>query len=96
MILKNFKSVKTQQPQIIQIDAKTKEAKLLTPFQRKTLQAYRHSARDKLIATFLPADYPDSVTKEYLPFTTYSIISSVSITAMTFLSTQALFFALGG
>lgn len=37
MILKNFKSAKSLNPQVIQIDAKTKEAKLLTPFQRKSL-----------------------------------------------------------
>ena len=44
----------------------------------------------------MPADYPDSVTKEYFPFTVYSMIGSVSITAMMFLSTQSLFVALGG
>ena len=50
----------------------------------------------KVFQTFLPTDYPDSVTKEYFPFTVYSMIGSVSITAMMFLSTQSLFVALGG
>jgi len=96
MILKNYKSQKTQEPQIIQIDGETKEAQLLTPLQSHSLGTLRHSVHEKVMRTFLPADYPHSVTKEYLPFSIYSNISSISITAMTFLSTQALFVALGG
>ena len=96
MILKNYKSQKTTEPQIIQIDGKTKEAQMLTPLQSYSLGSVGHTVHDKMMRTFLPADYPNSVTKEYLPFSIYSNISSISITAMTFLSTQALFVALGG
>ena len=49
-----------------------------------------------MVETYLPADYPESVTKEYWPFTKYSLIGSTCITAMMFLSTQSLFVALGG
>ena len=96
MILYNYKSPKTEKPQIVQIDSETKDAKMLTLVRHKTMREYRNLTLDKLAATFLPADYPESVSKEYLPFTIYSNISSVTITAMSFLSTQALFVALGG
>jgi hypothetical protein len=69
---------------------------MLTQVRHKTLKEYRNLSFEKMAATFLPADYPESVTKEYLPFTIYSNISSITITAMSFLSTQALFVALGG
>jgi hypothetical protein len=46
--------------------------------------------------TYLPTDYPDSVTKEYMPFTMYSQFATIAYTAMGFLSTQSLFVALGG
>lgn len=46
--------------------------------------------------TFLPTDYPDSVTKEYLPYTLYSLASLASMSCMFSISTQALFVALGG
>ena len=51
------------------------------------MKEYRNIALEKLASTFLPADYPESVSKEYLPFSIYSNISSVTITAMSFLST---------
>lgn len=89
-------SIKTTEPQVVQIDAHTKEATRLTAIKRKSLAGSMEQVKEKMENTFLPAGYPDSVTKEYLPFTVYSNASSVSITAMTFLSTQALFVALGG
>lgn len=46
--------------------------------------------------TYLPKDFPESVSKEFLPFTIYSMIGSTSTSAMLFLSTQSLFVALGG
>jgi len=46
--------------------------------------------------TYLPKDYPESVSKEFLPFTIYSLIGGTSTAAMMFLSTQSLFVALGG
>ena len=49
-----------------------------------------------LAETYLPRDYPDSVAKEFLPFTLYSFVGGASTAAMMFLSTQSLFVALGG
>jgi hypothetical protein len=60
---------------------------MLTKLKHKTLREYRNLTFEKMAATFLPADYPESVTKEYLPFTLYSNLSSITITAMSFLST---------
>ena len=63
---------------------------------RKTFSEWKAQVKERLIETYLPADYPDSVTKEYFPFTCYSCLGSVCVTAMMFLSTQSLFVALGG
>lgn len=96
VILKNYPTVKTDKPQIVQIDAETKDAKMLTKVRHKTIKEYRNLTLEKIAAVYLPSDYPESVTKEYLPFTLYSNLSSITNTAMSFLSTQALFVALGG
>jgi hypothetical protein len=45
--------------------------------------------------TFLPAGYPHSVGDGYLRFTLYSNLSALAITAMSFLSMQSLFVAIG-
>ena len=68
----------------------------MTEVKSKSMGEYKRVVKEKLLETYLPADYPDSVTKEYYPFTVYSNIGSVCITAMMFLSTQSLFVALGG
>ena len=68
----------------------------MTEVKSKTMGEYKRAVKEKLHETYLPADYPESVTKEYYPFTVYSNIGSVCITAMMFLSTQSLFVALGG
>lgn len=44
---------------------------------------------------FLPNGYPHSVSEGYAKFTIYTLLSSVSVTALAFISTQALFVALG-
>ena len=87
VILKNWQNVKSEQPQIIQIDALTRDAKRLTKLKRRDLKEMRQDGIDKLTSTFLPVDYPHSVAPEYLPFTIYSNMSSIAFTAMLFLST---------
>ena len=64
--------------------------------KKKSLAEWTASVKERVIETYLPADYPDSVTSQYLPFTAYSCMGSVCVTAMMFLSTQSLFVALGG
>ena len=46
--------------------------------------------------TYLPKDFPDSVSKRFLPFMVYVQLANTSLAAMVFLSTQSLFVALGG
>ena len=48
-----------------------------------------------LHSTFLPSGYPHSVGEGYTEFTIYSAMAMWGITIMSFLSTQALFIALG-
>ena len=94
IVLKNYYKEKTQEPVIIHIDG-VKEAKLLTPLRRRSFKTFKEDMKDKVIMAILPTDYPDSVSKEYLPFSIYQGVSGITITTMTFLSTQALFVALG-
>jgi hypothetical protein len=49
----------------------------------------------KIMNTFLPNGYPHSVAENYFKFTFVSNIGAISFTAMSFLSTQSLFVALG-
>lgn len=51
--------------------------------------------RDSLTVTFLPKSYPASVTRDYLPYTTWQFLHSVTGTVTGTLSTQALLHALG-
>jgi hypothetical protein len=41
----------------------------------------------KVMSTFLPNDYPNSVTENYKNFTIASNVGAVAFTAMSFLST---------
>ncbi|KAJ3298486.1 hypothetical protein HDU79_010222 [Rhizoclosmatium sp. JEL0117] len=58
-----------------------------TGFARKTL--------DALMVTFLPKNYPRSVSTDYLPYSLWQFAHSVSGTVTGTLSTQALLHALG-
>lgn len=51
--------------------------------------------RTKLMATFLPNDYPNSVGDNYLKFIAVSNIGAISFSAMSFIGTQSLFVAIG-
>ena len=54
---------------------------------RVTLKKRYAKAKEKVKEVFLPADYPQSVRAGYLPFTLYTGVTQVSITAMQFMST---------
>ena len=41
----------------------------------------------KLMNTFLPNDYPNSVSDNYLKFTTVNNIGAISFSAMSFIGT---------
>ncbi|KAJ3077697.1 hypothetical protein HK102_005030, partial [Quaeritorhiza haematococci] len=53
------------------------------------------SLQDKLSVAFLPKGYPHTVTKEYLPYSIWYFLHSVTGTVTFTLSTQALLQALG-
>ena len=69
---------------------------LATEKSRATLRGLRLKTMQVVSETYLPKDFPESVSKEFLPFTIYSMIGATSTAAMLFLSTQSLFVALGG
>ena len=84
----NYKSIKSDRISTIQIDGKDKSvAMLATEKNRVSLRELRLRAKQVFMETYLPKDYPDSVSKEFLPFTIYSMIGSTSTAAMLFLST---------
>mmetsp|Transcript_22811 Transcript_22811/g.28252 ORF Transcript_22811/g.28252 Transcript_22811/m.28252 type:complete len:84 (-) Transcript_22811:1158-1409(-) len=79
------------------IDGKDKSVSFLaTETSILTAKEMKLRAMQIISETYLPKDFPDSVSKEFLPFTIYSLIGSTSTSAMLFLSTQSLFVALGG
>lgn len=97
LTITNYKSVKSDKLSTIQIDGKDKSVQMLaTEKNRLTPSEVKLRAKQILMDTYLPKDYPDSVAKEFLPFTLYSMIGGISTSAMLFLSTQSLFVALGG
>ena len=97
MIITNYKSLKSDKISTIQIDGKDKSVNLLaTEKDKLTLHGVKQGFANVIKSTYLPKDFPDSVTKEYLPFTMYALIGGCCSAAMLFLSTQSLFVALGG
>ena len=69
---------------------------LATEKSRMSMKELKYKSLQVFSETYLPKDYPESVSKEFLPFTIYSMIGGTSTAAMLFLSTQSLFVALGG
>lgn len=88
LIVTNYKNAKQTKIQKVQVEGRDQSVTFLTKGGgRKKLSEYKQEAVDKLAATYLPADYPHSVTKEYMPYTMYSSAGSVCGMAMNFLST---------
>jgi len=69
----NFKTMKAQQPDSFQIDPTQedcqKSIKQLKEVHRMTLNNFSQQGQQYMAKVYLPADYPDSVAKEYLQFT---------------------------
>ena len=81
----------------ILIDGKDKSVQMLVTEQsRLTAKELKLRVMQVLMDTYLPKDYPESVTKEFLPYSLWTMVGSTSMSAMLFLSTQSLFVALGG
>ena len=96
IVIKNFKNIKDESPNIIDIDNETGEVRQISK-DHDSLN-YKNISQNtsmKVMSTFLPNDYPNSVTENYKNFTIASNVGAVAFTAMSFLSTQSLFVALG-
>ncbi|KAJ1966037.1 hypothetical protein GGI12_000355 [Dipsacomyces acuminosporus] len=50
---------------------------------------------DSMVKAFLPADYKNSVTREYIPYTKWQFVHNVLGSASGVLSTQAMLYAMG-
>lgn len=89
--------MKSDKISTIQIDGNDKSVRMLASVKnRLTLNELKQRTVQIIAETYLPKDYPESVSKEFLPFTIASLIGGTSTAAMLFLSTQSLFVALGG
>ena len=97
MTITNYESVKSDKISTMLIDGKDKSVNFLVSEKNNITTSYiKQRALQIISETYLPKDFPDSVSKEFLPFTIYSLIGGTSTAAMLFLSTQSLFVALGG
>jgi hypothetical protein len=88
IVLKNFKNIKDESPNIIDIDTKTGTVRQISKDHDSfSLKNSRTQLFMKVMQTFLPNGYPHSVGENYIRFVTVSNIGAVSFTAMGFLST---------
>ena len=88
IVIKNFKNIKDESPNIIDIDNETGEVRQISK-DHDSLN-YKNISQNtsmKVMSTFLPNDYPNSVTENYKNFTIASNVGAVAFTAMSFLST---------
>ena len=83
-------------PNVIDIDTESGEVRQISSdHDSYSVKNMKSVTRAKMITTFLPNGYPKSVGSDYFRFTMVSNAGAVAFTAMSFLSTQALFVALG-
>lgn len=81
----------------MEIDRQTGNIReLVKEDDRMSLKKIWERTKETTIQTFLPAGYPHTVSKEYYDYSIYGNMGTISMTIMMFLSTQALFVALGG
>lgn len=96
IVIRNFKNIKDESPNIVDIDTDTGNVRQIsTDHNEWNLKNFKQQAKTSFNATFMPSGYPNSVTENYLKFCIISNVGAVGMTAMGFLSTQALFIACG-
>lgn len=96
IVLKNYKNIKDEFPNVIDINSRTGEVSQISKDHDKmTISQFRQQTKMKAMNTFLPNGYPHTVSSNYFKFCVVSNIGAVSFTIMGFLSTQSLFVALG-
>ena len=88
MTITSFKDKKSTKVTKLQIDGKDRSIHMLATEKSKlSMHQVQRRAMQIIAETYLPKDFPDSVSKEFLPFTIYSLIGGTSAAAMLFLST---------
>ena len=96
IVINSFPYDKDPHPTIIQISKDTGKIECITKIDSRSFKNIKSNISNGVFETFLPAGYPQSVGEGYLKFSIYSNLSALTITAMSFLSAQSLFVAIGG
>jgi len=95
IIINSYPDEKDPRPNIIEIEKETGKVHAVTKNDKLSLTQIRSNIYITLHDTFLPVGYPNSVAEGYLRFAIFNNLSALSITAMSFLSAQSLFVAIG-
>lgn len=82
-------------PNTIEIDKDSSKVNVISRHDRLSWRLIKNKTYITLFETFLPAGYPNSVGEGYLKFSVFNNLSALCITAMSFLSAQSLFVAIG-
>jgi hypothetical protein len=94
-VIHSFPYEKDNSPSTLEIDKISGKINIITHHDPVSVKQIKSNFLNGFFATFLPAGYPHSVADGYFRFTMYSNLSALAITAMSFLSTQSLFVAIG-
>ena len=96
IVIKSFKNMKDESPNIIDIDAETgKVRQISNDHDSVNFKNVSQKALNNFITTFLPNGFPNTVGDQYLKFTALVALEITAFTTMTFISTQSLLVALG-
>lgn len=95
IVINSYPDEKDPRPNIIEIEKETGHVHAVTKHDKLSLSQLRSNVYITLHDTFLPVGYPHSVAEGYLRFAIFNNLSALSITAMSFLSAQSLFVAIG-
>jgi hypothetical protein len=88
IVIKSFKNIKDESPNIIDIDNQTGEVRQISKDHNKlNIKNISQSTNMKIMSTFMPNGYPHSVSNNYKRFTIISCIGSIAFTSMSFIST---------
>lgn len=96
IVIRSFKNIKDESPNVIDIDNETGEVRQISKDHDDwNFKNVSQQASLKVITTFLPNGYPETVGDQYMKFTVVANLGAMAFTTMSFLSTQSLFVALG-
>eukprot|EP00347_Sterkiella_histriomuscorum_P012381 403368796 len=95
VVIHTFPNDKDMSPNTIEIDRESSQVTVISKNDRISWGLVKNKIYIGLFETFLPVGYPNSVAEGYLKFSIFNNLSALSITAMSFLSAQSLFVAIG-